>query len=128
MAESEGQEHTMAATQEKQSDTGFRVKFGVWLLTSVAFVAYLMVGSVEIRLWQSGRMTFVDRDITHVWAYFGERLPELPSPALTSVLYWLAIAVMVLTTIVGLWYFLIPRVPEERGGASAQAHASSSHD
>jgi hypothetical protein len=80
-----------------------------WLVVSAGFLAYLAFGSVEARIWNFGRLLFQDREITHVWAYFGNRLPELPASAVTPVLYYLSLFVMVAGTLLGLWYFILDR-------------------
>lgn len=77
-----------------------------WLVVSAGFLAYLAFGSVEARIWSYGRLYFQDRRIAHVWAYFGDYLPDLPADPLTAILYYVSLAVMVLGTILGLWYFL----------------------
>lgn len=84
-----------------------RVRFIVWLVASVGFLSYLAFGSVEARMWNFGRLFFQDRSIVHVWAYFGDRLPDMPASPLIPVLYYLSLGVMVLGTVWGLWYFLM---------------------
>jgi hypothetical protein len=79
------------------------IVFGV---SSIAFLAFIVFGTVEARIWRLGRLNFEDRPITHVWAYFGARLPDLPASGLISALYWVSLAVMVLGTVMGLWLFL----------------------
>lgn len=113
---------------EAQPDYRGRIRVALWLLVSVIFVGYLLMGPVEIRLWQSGRLTFVDRDITHVWTYFGDRLPEMPIPSLTVGLYWISVAVMVLTTLVGLWYFLVAVDEDDRDDAPSGPSVATHHD
>jgi hypothetical protein len=88
---------------------GSRAPLAVWLVVSAGFLAYLAFGSVEARIWNFGRLLFQDREITQVWAYFGGRLPDLPASALTPVLYYLSLFVMVAGTLLGLWYFLLDR-------------------
>jgi hypothetical protein len=78
----------------------------VFAVSSVAFLAYVAFGTVEARIWRFNRLNFEDRSIPHVWAYFGDRLPDLPAAGLISALYWISLAVMVIGTVAGLWFFL----------------------
>lgn len=78
----------------------------VFAVSSLAFLAYVAFGTVEARIWRFGRLNFEDRTIRHIWGYFGDRLPELPGQAVFSGLYWIALAVMVIGTVAGLWLFL----------------------
>lgn len=78
----------------------------VFAISSIAFLAYIAFGTIEARIWRFGRLNFEDRTIRHVWSYFGDRLPELPGQAVISGLYWMALAVMVIGTVAGLWLFL----------------------
>lgn len=103
-----------------------RWPFWLWATTTVAFLAYLVFGSVEIRLWRFGRLGFEDRRIAHVWAYFGERLPELSGNGLMAALYWLSLATIVLGTIAGLWVILVDR-PEpapRKSSATTAGHGA----
>jgi hypothetical protein len=86
-----------------------RWPFWVWAAATLGFLAYVIFGSVEIRLWRFGRLTFEDRRITHVWSYFGDRVPDLPGGGAIDALYWVSLAMMVLATIVGLWLILVDR-------------------
>lgn len=93
----------------------------VWGIVSAAFIGYLLFGKIETRIWSFGRLSFKDRQIRHVWAYFGDRLPDMPGSALMPVLFYLSLVVLVVGTVVGLWFFLIgdgdtvdPAVPVRR--------------
>lgn len=99
----------------------------VWLVASAGFLAYLAIGSVEARIWSYGRLYFQDRRISHVWSYFGDHLPDLPAEPLTAVLYYLSLVVMVLGTVLGLWYFLADAgEPDAAAGNSPPESVSSS--
>lgn len=121
-------ETTREREDETQEDYSGRIRIALWLLVSVIFVGYLLMAPIEIRLWQSGQLTFVDRDITHVWAYFGDRLPEMPFPTLTSILFWGSVGVMILTTLIGLWYFLVADDDDSRDDVPAGASVATQHD
>lgn len=95
--------HTEETNEEKER---INVPLIVFAVTSVAFLAYIAIGTIEARIWRFGRLNFEDRTIRHVWGYFGDRLPELPGQAFISGLYWAALAVMVIGTVLGLWLFL----------------------
>lgn len=75
-------------------------------LTTIGFLVYLAIGSIETRIWRFGRLNFEDRTIREVWAYFGDRLPEMPGQPVITALYWMSVAIMVIGTVVGLWLFL----------------------
>lgn len=98
----------------------------VWAVSSVAFLAYLAFGSVEARMWNFGRLNFEDRHIAHVWSYFGDNLPSMPAQPLFTLLYYVAIVVMVIGTVWGLWFFLSEDDsspdPAESPGSSPDAH------
>lgn len=105
-------------------ETGASVRFGVWLVLSTAFLGFVAFGSVEARIWRSGRLLFMDRSVAHVWTYLGRHLPEMPAQSLITVLYYLSVAVLLVGTVAGLWYFLQPdevesAVPAERDEKAA---------
>ena len=79
----------------------------VWGIFSAAFVGYLAFGSIEARIWSFGRLSFKERQIAHVWAYFGNHLPDMPGSTAMLMLYYLSLVVMVAGTVVGLWLFLV---------------------
>ena len=111
---------------DEKVDVG-RVRIGriVFAITSIAFLAYLAFGTIEARIWRFGRLYFEDRDITHIWAYFGDRLPEMPGHGLIEALYWIGLFVTVGGTVVGLWLFLGTDDEEplrERRHESAEHH------
>lgn len=91
----------------------------VFAISALAFVVYLAFGTIQARIWRFGRLNFEDRTIRHVWSYFGDRLPELPGQAVISTLYWLALAVMVIGTVIGLWLFLATPDDDPAHDASA---------
>lgn len=100
-----------------------RLMFGV---TSLAFLVYLAFGSVEVRIWRYGRLYFEDRTIRHVWAYFGDRLPDMPGQPVIQALYWLSLTVIVVGAVAGLWLFLEPDqddVIDDAVRSSAERHA-----
>lgn len=78
----------------------------VFAVMSVGFLAWVLFGSVEARVWVAGRLTFVDRRISDMWQYFGANLPSLPAPGLVSIVFWLSISFIIVGTIAGLWLFL----------------------
>lgn len=92
--------------ERHDGDEGVNVGRIVFAVSSVAFLAYLAFGTIEARIWRFGRLYFEDRDITHVWSYFGDRLPEMPGQGLIEALYWIGLAVTVIGTVLGLWLFL----------------------
>lgn len=102
------------------SGAGQRVPLIVFAVTSLAFLAYVAFGTVEARIWRFGRLNFEDRSIRHVWSYFGDRLPELPGQTFITGLYWVALAVMVIGTVAGLWLFL--GTPDDDPASDAPAH------
>ncbi len=78
----------------------------VFAVLSVAFLVWVAFGQVEARVWVSGRLTILDRDIADMWQYLGRNLPPLPAPGLISMLFWLSISFVVVGTVAGLWLFL----------------------
>lgn len=105
-----------------------RAPFLVWLLASAGFLGYLAFGSIEARIWSYGRLFFQDRKIVHVWAYFGDRLPDMPASPLTPVLYYLSIGVMVAGTVLGLWYLLVEVGDHDAGPAASPTKTSFTPD
>ena len=114
---------------EVEPDTSWRSRasFYVWLLVSVGFLAYLAFGSVEARIWSFGRLFFQNRKIVHVWAYFGHRLPDLPGAPLTATLYYVSLAVMVMGTVLGLWYMLVDDGDSKTAARASSAPLPSAH-
>jgi hypothetical protein len=111
-----------AAREQDQQRLGLpHVVFGV---SSIAFLAFVAFGTVETRIWRLGRLNFEDRSITHVWGYFGDRLPDLHASGLISALYWVSLAVMVLGTVIGLWLFL--GTDDEEPAREHQSHGPES--
>lgn len=95
-------------TDAQDGENGDRLSFSRLLfgIAALAFLAYLAIGSIEARIWRFGRIYFEDRSVREVWAYFGDRLPDMPGQPVISALYWISLAVMVVGSIVGLWLFL----------------------
>lgn len=106
--------------REQESGSGPNIPLIVFAVSSVAFLAYIAFGTVEARIWRFGRLNFEDRTIRHVWSYFGDRLPELPGQTFITGLYWLALAVMVIGTVAGLWLFL--GTPDEDPAHEVNVH------
>lgn len=78
----------------------------VFAILSAGFLVWVVFGSVEARVWVSGKLTLLDRPIATMWQYLGNNLPDLPAAGLISMLYWLSISFIVVGTIAGLWLFL----------------------
>lgn len=78
----------------------------VFAVLSLGFVLWVVLGTVEARVWVSGKLTLLDRRISTMWQYLGNNLPDLPASGLISMLYWLSISFIVVGTVVGLWLFL----------------------
>lgn len=78
----------------------------VFAVLSLGFVLWVVLGTVEARVWVSGKLTVLDRRIATMWQYLGNNLPDLPASGLISMLYWLSISFIVVGTVVGLWLFL----------------------
>lgn len=95
-------------TDAQDGENGNRLSFSRLLfgIAALAFLVYLAIGSIEARIWRFGRIYFEDRSVREVWAYFGDRLPDMPGQPVISALYWISLAVMVVGSIVGLWLFL----------------------
>lgn len=102
------------------TESGPNIPLIVFAISSIAFLVYVAFGTVEARIWRFGRLNFEDRTIRHVWSYFGDRLPELPGQSLIAGLYWIALAVMVVGTVAGLWLFL--GTPDEDPAHEAHVH------
>lgn len=102
------------------------VPLAVFGVTSLAFLVYLAFGTVEARIWRFGRLYFEDRTIRHVWAYFGDRLPDMPGQPVIQALYWVSLAVMVIGAVIGLWLFLVPDqddIDDKPSRSGAEHHA-----
>ncbi len=97
-----------AGAEEPQEQGRSLVPLAVFGVTSLAFLLYLAFGTIEARIWRYGRLYFEDRTIRHVWAYFGDRLPDMPGQPVIQALYWISLAVIVAGAVVGLWLFLVP--------------------
>lgn len=100
----------------------------VWVVVSVVFLVYIAFGSIEARIWTYGRLTFQDRDITHVWRYFGDRLPEMPGGPIFPFLYYLSLAVMVIGTIAGLAMFLLTVNTRQESSETQPASGKASNE
>jgi hypothetical protein len=94
----------------------------LWGAISLAFLALVLFGSVEARIWRFNRLYFEDRKIFEVWSYEGSNLPDLSSQGLISVLFYASVVVLVAGTVLGLWYLL-----DEAGGARKQATSPAHH-
>ena len=86
----------------------------VFAVLAVGFFVWVVFGQVEARVWTTGQLTLLDRPISGMWQYLGNNLPDLPMPALFSMIYWLSISFIVIGTIAGLWLFL--GTPDEDPG------------
>lgn len=78
----------------------------IFAILSAGFLIWVIFGTVEARVWVSGKLTLLDRRIATMWQYLGNNLPDLPASGVISMLYWLSISFVVIGTIVGLWLFL----------------------
>jgi hypothetical protein len=94
----------------------------LWSAISLVFLALVLFGTVEARIWRFNRLYFEDRKIFEVWSYEGRNLPDLSSQGLISVLYVASIVVLIAGTVLGLWYLL-----DEAGGTRKRA-TSPAHD
>ncbi len=110
--------------EETQEQGPSRIPLVVFGVTALAFLVYLAFGTIEARIWRYGRLYFEDRTIRHVWAYFGDRLPEMPGQPVIQALYWISLAVIVIGTVAGLWLFL---VPDEDDAVDNAAHSGAEH-
>lgn len=78
----------------------------VFTILASGFLIWVALGSVEARVWVSGKLTLLDRRIATMWQYLGNNLPDLPGADVISMLFWLSISFIVVGTVVGLWLFL----------------------
>ena len=124
-------EPTAAGQNDHTSDATWRsgralpiLLFGI---ASLAFLGYLAIGSVEARIWRFNRLYFEDRTVREVWAYMGDHLPAMPGQPIVTALFWISVAVMVITTIAGLWLFLIP-ADEDPAKHDHRTGAAATHD
>jgi hypothetical protein len=90
----------------------------VWSAVSLGFLALLGFGSLEARIWRFNRLYFEDRKVLDVWSYEGRNLPDIAAQGFFSVLYYAAVAVLVLGTIYGLWLLL------DEAGTGSRKHSS----
>src|SRR5690554_4501418 len=81
-------------------------RFVVFAVMSAGFLAWVLFGQVEARVWVSGQLTLLDRRIASMWQYLGNNLPNLPASGGITMAYWLSISFIVLGTVAGLWLFL----------------------
>lgn len=94
---------SIVPVEEPSVDPVRRVIFAI---LSAGFLIWVIFGTVEARVWVSGKLTLLDRRIATMWQYLGNNLPDLPASGVISMLYWLSISFVVIGTIVGLWLFL----------------------
>lgn len=95
-----------------------------FVVLSVGFLVWVVVGQVEARVWVSGKLTLLDRRISSMWQYLGNNLPDLPGSGVISMLYWLSISFVVVGTVVGLWLFLCTPDDQPQDGSWEQIHSA----
>lgn len=98
--------HTTEHTEEPHTPFVDPIRMVVFAAMSAGFLTWLVLGQIEARVWVAGRLTLLDRRVASMWRYLGNNLPDLPAPALISMLFWLSISFVVIGTIAGLWLFL----------------------
>lgn len=107
-APASGHDTTSAKDESEQWLIDRRLAGVVWAALSIAFLGYMLLGSLEIRLWDFGRLTFPRRGIRYVWSYFGSRMPDLPEAGLMQGMLAAACVVFLVMVVLALWLVLAP--------------------
>jgi hypothetical protein len=109
MAESRTSEPTSLAPRTDDtgaSRRGSTIRLVVWVLLSVAFIAFLLFGSVNARIWRFGRLRIESKSIAEIWKIQADNLPDLTSGWIMQVVFLGSMLVFVACVIIGMRYLL----------------------
>ena len=81
---------------------GAPVRLIVWVVLSLAFLGYLAFGTVGARIWRFGQLQIESRSIASTWRVQGRNLPDVSHQWLIESVFYGAIGVFVVCTIVGM--------------------------
>lgn len=85
---------------------GHMVRLALFTVGSIAFLVYVVFGSVEARVWTAGNLEFENRSILGMWSSMLDMLPPLPGGDIWRWIVIISLLTIVLGTIGGLWLFL----------------------
>ena len=83
-----------------------------WMVVSLAFVVYLLAGSVPARIWRVGTLHVDSKSIAGIWAAELRNLPDQFPGWLMQSLFAGSIIVFVVGVVVGFHFLLTPDQPE----------------
>jgi hypothetical protein len=72
----------------------------------VAFVAFLLFGSVDARIWRFGRLRIESKSISRIWEIQADNLPALTADWFIQTVFYGSIAVFVACVIIGMRFLL----------------------
>jgi hypothetical protein len=93
-------------TEADDGTSPFPIARLLWVVAALAFLGYVVFGSVSARIWRFNRLYFEDRRILEIWRYEGRNLPDVPLQDAVTVLYYGAVVALILATVLGLRYLL----------------------
>ena len=82
--------------------SGKPVRLILWVVLSIAFLGYLAFGTVGARIWRFGQLQIESRSIASTWRVQGRNLPDVSHQWLIESVFYGAIGVFVVCTIVGM--------------------------
>ena len=94
------------ALDREERGSRFPVARLLWAAAALAFLLYVVFGSVRARIWRFNRLYFEDRRVLEIWRYEGRNLPDVPFEGVLTVVYYAAVVALILGTVLGLWYLL----------------------
>ena len=78
----------------------------VWTLLSLAFILFIVFGTVDARIWRFGQLRVESKSIARIWQVQAQNLPQVSYQWALDFLFYGALAVFVLCVIVGFRYLL----------------------
>ncbi len=85
---------------------GSTIRFVVWVVLSVAFVAFLLFGSVNARIWRFGQLRIESKSIAEIWKIQADNLPNLTSGWIMQSVFIGSMLVFAACVIVGMRFLL----------------------
>ena len=95
-----------------------RIRTAIWAVLSLAFVAFLALGSVDARIWRLGQLEIESKSILRIWQVQGRSLPDVSNEWMLQVLFHSSAIVFVGCVILGMRHLLLeagqesPAAPE----------------
>ncbi|MEJ7900534.1 MAG: hypothetical protein WKF63_01740 [Thermomicrobiales bacterium] len=88
------------------------IRVAIWAILSLAFVAFLVFGSVDARIWRFGQLHIESKSILRIWQVQGQSLPDVTHGWMLQFLFHGSSLVFVVCVILAMRYLLFEAIEE----------------